>query len=756
MSRVQQPVDADAVVASRDSLQAALDALATAVKDHGDVIARQNAHARAIASIHHDVIGLRDSFAGNRLLRLGVVGQIKAGKSSLLNSLLFGGKEVLPRAATPMTASLTHITKSDRDEIEVVYYTKTDWKEIQEHANKYQRMKGDESRTAPIPDFIKASHQLVEMTAKSGLQVAQHLGTKAVATVSLAEMNDRLMSLVGADGELTPLVKSVTIRCNQGIPDLDIVDTPGMNDPIISRTRQTKRFLVRCDAVLLLSYAGQFMSKDDVNFLKKVLPREGIKRRLIIASKFDIALTGAAQDEGEQDLWRVYDETRASIENSADERLSDDHLQEATHPIFMSTMCSKLATTPCSQWDDAERNIFEKLREAFPDYFDAPVDDVIMEEIKTTLADLGNQREVEDYLEEVRREKDEVIFRKNRDVVDAKRCLTAKEIDALLEGLRTYRTKINETDVEEVEEQMRKAVGLEHRLAGLIGDTWRQCIQDEMKRLGKFRRELRAEAKEAREGVDGAVELRTKTRRRKKEGFWNEVGRRLGMDRSETLTYEKRVLNVSAVESAIAVMHDGISGRYEDLRDQMFTAADFVPKSHSKLGSIVVNQIGNDIAQDYDFDLLRASLRDAVAKVAENARTEIQKGKSHELPELHLRSKRVDSGLERAHEAIRSALDHANRWVRRAEQRVDRIAQEAEHDLIPVAVDLLKEYQEQLKKDIKDRERKTGRIDSAVREIEQCQARLFDDDALPALPESTGRADTTADQRRRERGATDG
>jgi len=738
MSRVQQPVDADAVVASRDSLQAALDALATAVKDHGDVIAPENAHARAIASIHQDVIGLRDSFVENRLLRLGVVGQIKTGKSSLLNSLLFRGKEVLPRAATPMTASLTHITKSDRDEIEVVYYTKTDWKEIQEHASKYRQMKGDESRTAPIPDFIKASHQLVEMAAKSGLQVAEYLDTKSVATVPMAEMNDRLTSLVGADGELTPLVKSVTIRCNQGIPDLDIVDTPGMNDPIVSRTRQTKRLLVRCDAVLLLSYAVQFMSEDDMDFLKTVLPQEGIKRRRVIASKFDIALTGAAQDEGEGDLRRAYDETQESIERSAIERLSDDHLQEATHPIFMSTMCSKLATTPFSQWDNAERNIFEKLREAFPDFFDAPVDDVITEETKATLADLGNQKEVEDYLEEVRRDKDQVIFRKNRDVVDAKRCLTAKEIDALLEGLRTYRTKINETDVEEVEEQMRKAVGLEHRLAGLIRNAWHQCMEEEMEPLGKFRRELRVDAKEAREEVSGAVELRTKTKRREKVGFWNGVGRVLGMDRSETVTYEKRVLNVSAVESTIAEMHDGISGRYEDLRDQMFTAADFVPKCHHILGSIVANQIENDIAQDYDFDLLHASLRDAVAKVAESARTEIQKGKSHELPELHLGSKRVDSGLEQAGEAIRAALDHANGWVRRAHERIGRIAQEAEHDLVPMAVDLLKKYQEQLKKDIEDRERKTGRIDSAVREIEQCQARLFDDDALPALPECTG------------------
>ena len=43
----------------------------------------------------------------DRLLRIGIVGAVKAGKSSLLNSLFFKGQDILPKAATPMTAALT-------------------------------------------------------------------------------------------------------------------------------------------------------------------------------------------------------------------------------------------------------------------------------------------------------------------------------------------------------------------------------------------------------------------------------------------------------------------------------------------------------------------------------------------------------------------------------------------------------------------------------------------------------------------------
>ena len=41
----------------------------------------------------------------NRVLRVGIVGRVKAGKSSLLNALIFDGKNILPKAATPMTAA---------------------------------------------------------------------------------------------------------------------------------------------------------------------------------------------------------------------------------------------------------------------------------------------------------------------------------------------------------------------------------------------------------------------------------------------------------------------------------------------------------------------------------------------------------------------------------------------------------------------------------------------------------------------------
>ena len=60
----------------------------------------------------------------NRLLQIGIIGRVKAGKSSLINALLFDGKDILPKAATPMTAALTELSYGEALSAEVEFYTK--------------------------------------------------------------------------------------------------------------------------------------------------------------------------------------------------------------------------------------------------------------------------------------------------------------------------------------------------------------------------------------------------------------------------------------------------------------------------------------------------------------------------------------------------------------------------------------------------------------------------------------------------------
>ncbi len=66
----------------------------------------------------------------NRDLKVGIIGRVKAGKSSLLNALIFEGVEVLPKAATPMTASLTILKYAKTLSAEVEFYSPKDIAEL--------------------------------------------------------------------------------------------------------------------------------------------------------------------------------------------------------------------------------------------------------------------------------------------------------------------------------------------------------------------------------------------------------------------------------------------------------------------------------------------------------------------------------------------------------------------------------------------------------------------------------------------------
>lgn len=98
-------------------------------------------------AIKNDVCGisakkLKEHFIqmaqADRLLTIGFVGRVKAGKSSLQNALFFGGKDVLPKAATPMTASLTIMQRGDAFKATVDCYTAEDADLIKRKHDRYE------------------------------------------------------------------------------------------------------------------------------------------------------------------------------------------------------------------------------------------------------------------------------------------------------------------------------------------------------------------------------------------------------------------------------------------------------------------------------------------------------------------------------------------------------------------------------------------------------------------------------------------
>ena len=66
---------------------------------------------------------------------------------------------------------------------------------------------------------------------------------------------------------------------------MEIVDTPGFNDPIVSREERTKEFLKKADVVLMMLYAGRPFDATDRDIIFKNVAECGIGKDEVQKSK---------------------------------------------------------------------------------------------------------------------------------------------------------------------------------------------------------------------------------------------------------------------------------------------------------------------------------------------------------------------------------------------------------------------------------------------------------------------------------------
>lgn len=222
-------------------------------------------------------------------LTIGVIGQMKCGKSTFLNAFVFEDN-ILPTATTPMTSALSIITYGPQKHITVEFYTKDEWEEQLMQASRHDADAADHLDASRI----KAAKELVSKAAKLGDNLDSYLGTTQDDTY------EHLIEYVGAEGKYVSITKSVTIYWpNERLKGVEVVDTPGFNDPIVSREERTKAFLKQADAVIMMLYAGRPFDATDRDIIFKHIKQCGIGKLLIGINKYDIPYCSDTNPEDE-------------------------------------------------------------------------------------------------------------------------------------------------------------------------------------------------------------------------------------------------------------------------------------------------------------------------------------------------------------------------------------------------------------------------------------------------------------------------
>lgn len=433
----------------------------------------------------------------DRLLRIGIIGRVKAGKSSLLNALLFEGRNVLPKAATPMTAALTRMEYSNNVKAEVEFYSEQDIHDINKKSQKYKEqfnllkqcyiddLKKDKFYNH-LPNVIQSPiEKNAEDWARQELEKNEELTAcydqaqriknskislkqldNIIEANSTEELMGKLNDYVGANGQYMPFTKSVKLYIPEsGLKGLEIIDTPGVNDPVQSREARTNDILSTCDVVLVVSPAGQFLSKEDMQLITRVTNNKGTQYAYLIASQADTQLFGTEYQKIDNPITildMIATKLKESAQNSLTKLVEDSgnnefspmkklsELYQQHSVICNSSLAFNLLThfNDKEKWDENSNHIFERLKDRFPDYFSS-------DSAEFQLKKLANIDKIKDILLEIKENKIKIQEEKQKNTILAIINNFRDYLEAVKEAIEDRVDEINSKDISSEREKLK-------------------------------------------------------------------------------------------------------------------------------------------------------------------------------------------------------------------------------------------------------------------------------------------------------------
>lgn len=381
-----------------------------------------------------------DFFREDRKLNIGIIGRVKVGKSTFLNTLLFDGKNILPTAVTPKTAALTRIEYDDENRIEVEYFTRDEWRLIDRKS----------SEDIDTGEYVVAK-EIMGMLKERNITPEDYIikGHETIKYASYDELMSSLNEYVGENGKYTPIVKSVSIFVNkEELDGISIVDTPGLYDPILSRVDKTKQFMELCDVVFFLSKSTSFLDRNDIDLMASQLPKKGVKKVVLVCSRFDDGLRDTlwncsnvkeAIESTKQKLTTYAQQAFINYRNS-NVYVNNDIIEQFKHPIFVSSMVENMSNKNVSEFSKKEKKIY---------------DDLCIKNKPTAkdLRTIGNMDEVRAVFKSVVTEKEKMLEEKSRTFIPVARDELTDKLQRISSLAIKRKEQLAEYDKEKLMEQ---------------------------------------------------------------------------------------------------------------------------------------------------------------------------------------------------------------------------------------------------------------------------------------------------------------
>ncbi|WQU99150.1 dynamin-like GTPase family protein [Helicobacter pylori] len=611
----------------------------------------------------------------NRDLKVGIIGRVKAGKSSLLNALIFEGVEVLPKAATPMTASLTILKYAKTLSAEVEFYSPKDILELKNEHERYVRefnrivdeevkkqkekqslsnrakegfrnvgnkMLGRNKSTEATPkenilsdeeivkraeriakDKLKGDEKLVssydqyEKMKKSGLINTETLDPRIQAN-SLQELNQKLLQFVGADGKFMPYTKAVQISLNNpNLKDLEVIDTPGVNDPIASREERTKALLKDCDVVFIVSPSNQFLTDSDMDLFDRVSNKEGLQEIYFVASQADSAVLSMSEvEKSHQHLPTAFENAQKALSsqlNNIMEALIQNYPNQReifekaikNGVILTSGVCFSMhkdfnnqASWERNQKTEEYHNALRNLKDSYPDAFSSD------DKSEESLLLLSNMSAIEERLEKAAQKKEKIISQRLQDYAQSQANNLHNLIVQLLQDLEDEKKRIKNADMGAINKQIEAYQKLSGNIETGFREAYEEFIHEFIKKIRDDLEETLTKAiRTASKGAKEEEKEERYTERVKQEGLFGSFKRNFLWWADDDAGYDevertRATIKAGAVLDYLTEMHERCESALNDSANsfKIVFKKELYAKVFSQLREIISDDLIDEVA----------------------------------------------------------------------------------------------------------------------------------------------------------------
>ncbi len=285
-----------------------------------------------------------------------------------------------------------------------------------------------------------------------------------------------------------PYTKAVRISLNNpNLKDLEVIDTPGVNDPIASREERTKALLKDCDVVFIVSPSNQFLTDSDMDLFDRVSNKEGLQEIYFVASQADSAVLSMSEvEKSNQHLPTAFENVQkalssqlnsimgALIENYPNQReifekaIKNGVILTSGNCFSMYKDFNNQASWERNQKTEEYHNALRNLRDAYPDAFSSD------DKSKESLLFLSNMGAIEERLEKAAKEKEKIMSQKLQDYAQSQANNLHNLITQLLQDLEDEKKRVKNADISAIKEQIESY----QNLSGNIEMKFREAYEE--------------------------------------------------------------------------------------------------------------------------------------------------------------------------------------------------------------------------------------------------------------------------------------